>query len=781
MYASYYLSASPSATHAIQQSHPKPPKLIDVNVPDYTPVPMSMDEANLNTLRWVNKHQPVPDHASNKRDSETLYDTILQPSVPIPLNEIPLKTSVSSKSLSSSTDKSGDDFKDIAAYEVYDEGDFLGELMNGEIDFTLTTLQTNGNPYTDALDKLKRDLDNVANLENEIQHISNENKERSVERSVERNAERNVERNAEQNHDISVETAKAAKKKASKKTKVANKSVLEPCECRRKCKDKIDENRRRSINKQYWELSHERRGDWLLKVVRENSVKRLTVKEENRKVQRSKAYEYFLPTPNRGEDVQVCQKFFLRTLGYTSNKKLLCLFNKTPEQNIASVSDERGRHEPTNKTSDEIINAIDLHIESANPTSSHYRLKHAPLRVYLPSELSATLLHKYFMESNPDMKVKYDIYRQRLRLKNVSFAKLGLEDCEVCIRWKEHVKREIKSEYANDGIDFVIGKLLNNVECAVDGCEICSDFTVHSDDYKTSREEYENDKCVTVPSDSIIATTDMQKVVMLPRMPGVKTCIFTKRLIAYHMTFAPVNGMKQKKGKPVGIIWHSAIRGRNDEDVTSTYIKYIDYVGKKKIKLWVDNCSAQNKNWTLFTALTRVVNDPQYDCDEIILSYFEPGHTYMAADAFHKAVEDGMREAKNVYDFHDFEKIIQQKGIAIKMEVNNFQKFESKLSKAKYTSYPLLDKITVAKFIKGSVNLFWKENMKDESFQSGKFLQKKFVDAMRNRDPFPHHTAPQGFALGKKAVILKKLCPLMPESRTRFWNTVPECPDDEDE
>ena len=83
-------------------------------------------------------------------------------------------------------------------------------------------------------------------------------------------------------------------------------------------------------------------------------------------------------------------------------------------------------------------------------------------------------------------------------------------------------------------------------------------------------------------------------------------------------------------------------------------------MGKKKIKLWVDNCSAQNKNWMLFTFLCRIVNDLKYDCDEII-SYFEPGHTFMAADAFHKAVEDGMREVRNVYDFLDFEKIIQQK------------------------------------------------------------------------------------------------------------------------
>ena len=68
------------------------------------------------------------------------------------------------------------------------------------------------------------------------------------------------------------------------------------------------------------------------------------------------------------------------------------------------------------------------------------------------------------------------------------------------------------------------------------------------------------------------------------------------------MTFAPLGG--KKGGKPVGIIWHEALCGRKDEDVTSTYVKFIkekrDCV---KFTFWADNCSTQNKNWTLFTTL----------------------------------------------------------------------------------------------------------------------------------------------------------------------------------
>ena len=80
------------------------------------------------------------------------------------------------------------------------------------------------------------------------------------------------------------------------------------------------------------------------------------------------------------------------------------------------------------------------------------------------------------------------------------------------------------------------------------------------------------------------------------------------------MTFVPLGGISQGLGKPVGIIWHEAIMGRADEDVTSSYIKFI-MRDAKKFLFWVDNCSAQNKNWTLYTALCYVVNSPSFKCE----------------------------------------------------------------------------------------------------------------------------------------------------------------------
>jgi hypothetical protein len=44
-----------------------------------------------------------------------------------------------------------------------------------------------------------------------------------------------------------------------------------------------------------------------------------------------------------------------------------------------------------------------------------------------------------------------------------------------------------------------------------------------------------------------VRSVDMQKVIMLPHMPGVKTALFTRRIVAYHETFANMGKKSQKK------------------------------------------------------------------------------------------------------------------------------------------------------------------------------------------------------------------------------------------
>ena len=50
--------------------------------------------------------------------------------------------------------------------------------------------------------------------------------------------------------------------------------------------------------------------------------------------------------------------------------------------------------------------------------------------------------------------------------------------------------------------------------------------------------------------------------------------IFINRIVAFNTTFPPLGGC-QKGGKTFGMIWYEAVFGQNDEDITSTYVKFV--------------------------------------------------------------------------------------------------------------------------------------------------------------------------------------------------------------
>ena len=116
-------------------------------------------------------------------------------------------------------------------------------------------------------------------------------------------------------------------------------------------------------------------------------------------------------------------------------------------------------------------------------------------------------------------------------------------------------------------------------------CDRCDEWVKHIQAAAEGRKEYRKD-ADTIPEEGVfIVSADMQKFIMLPRLPGNKTAVFTRRIVMYHETFAPLQPQKEVKKKwrennvslrdirPLGMIWHEAIQGRKDEEICSTVIK----------------------------------------------------------------------------------------------------------------------------------------------------------------------------------------------------------------
>ncbi|KAK5639423.1 hypothetical protein RI129_011915 [Pyrocoelia pectoralis] len=166
---------------------------------------------------------------------------------------------------------------------------------------------------------------------------------------------------------------------------------------------------------------------------------------------------------------------------------------------------------------------------------------------------------------------------------------------------------------------------------------------------------------------------------MIPRLEMFKSAIFTHRLTVYNESFVQI-GKKQKKSKPFAALWHDAILGRNNEEIISTFHNF--FLSKRDVShitLWLDNCTAENKNWALFSFLVYIVNSEEICADIIEIKYFEPGHTFMAADSFHHKVELSMKRMGNkLYDFQDFISAVKEASKhteVLAMDLTNFHKW----------------------------------------------------------------------------------------------------------
>jgi len=365
-------------------------------------------------------------------------------------------------------------------------------------------------------------------------------------------------------------------------------------------------------------------------------------------------------------------------------------------------------------------------------------------------------MYECFTAKGPK-RCSYDVYRREVKEMNISFVKLGHEECEICEEMSLH-----NPEHKKDALK--------------DDCDMCLKWKSHIEQAEAARQEYGTDRDAAIDDDSIIFSADLEKVIMLPRMDTFKTALFTRRIIAFNESFVPLGA--SRKYKPLAVIWHEAIAGRKKEDITSAFCAFLmKYRDIKTITIWLDICTGQNKNWSLFCFLVFRVNSSQTGSDSITLKYLEPGHTFMSADSFHHQVERSLTQKKKVYDFNDFSSAVESANSGFvdvkRMEAGDFrdkadQSSTFKINKA--TPRPYLRDMSVVKFERGSTSMAYKTDFTSASFRELKFLTAKATKGMTMP---PARVNARGIPQEKKDDILSKLVPLMPPNRKAFWADIP--------
>lgn len=257
--------------------------------------------------------------------------------------------------------------------------------------------------------------------------------------------------------------------------------------CAKKCVQNIDRKHRANINKEFWNMDKASRNMFVLHHVHERQPKRKTVGENSRR-SRTLVYSF---SNNNGESVQVCKNFFLGTLGYEKNNDRIVrnILPALKSKSFIPPRSEKNQHH--NKKIDRDI--IIKHINSFRPTISHYRRDHAPNRRYLPSDVTIKGMYDDFRTKNPGINFSYYLYRQVVAEQNISFAKLGHEECWACEEFYVHSKKEGHNK-ANFNIE----------------CKECKSWEEHHRKYTISRKQYQLDSERNI--DALVITADLQKV-----------------------------------------------------------------------------------------------------------------------------------------------------------------------------------------------------------------------------------------------------------------------------
>jgi hypothetical protein len=488
----------------------------------------------------------------------------------------------------------------------------------------------------------------------------------------------------------------------------------------------------------YKNLSEDGRRIAIAKGVLEHQIKRAKKNNNsNNNDSRGKSREYYLSRAADHQMVKVCRRMFLGSYGYHhKNDRVL----NPPMKNLPET---RGRP----KIVDEKL--VVKHIESFKPMIHHYRRQHAPLRRYLDNDLNVTKLHEDYNSQHSESKISYQSYHQIFLSLNISFTKLGHEECEKCETFALHAHKTDSDGRRVDGEE----------------CPICCKYHIHQDNYKTARKEYAQDKISSAAgiTNSKFYSADMMKVTMLPKCDQFKASVFTCKLTTYTETFTPIGS--DSNDPPMAIIWHDAIAGRNAEHLASAYLKFFQNIEAQHVTIWLDNCSAQNKNWKLLTFTGNIINSNQVTQKTIIYKFFSSGHTFMSSDSFHHKIESSLKNGK-VYDYEMFAHRIATTRyggtypIVVQMKCSDFAE---KLESIKANNVKISEMVTV-RFERGNLGFEYKTNFNDDNWTRVDHLEEVSADYM-----FASQKCDKGIEEQRKIGIIKNIMPLIPAEHQDFW------------
>lgn len=271
-------------------------------------------------------------------------------------------------------------------------------------------------------------------------------------------------------------------------------------------------------------------------------------------------------------------------------------------------------------TEEEENRVID-HINSFPREESHYcRTKSS--KEYLSQDLTIRCLFNAFKEAYPESKTSYRFYYNCFKEKfpKLSFKTPRTDTCNKC----DILHALVKSNPSDVSVKH---KLEIHHRKAEKAREVMSKD--HADSQLPS-------------SDTCTLSIDLQQVLSLPALTH------TQMYYLRQMSFYNLGIHLADNGNVFLNLWHEAMSGRGANEIASCLLLAIEggniTRNKKKLIVWSDNCSGQNKNQMLIFLWLYLIS--KGILEEVHQKFLVVGHSYLSCDRDFALIEKKKRKAK---------------------------------------------------------------------------------------------------------------------------------------
>ncbi|XP_031334178.1 uncharacterized protein LOC116164175 [Photinus pyralis] len=451
---------------------------------------------------------------------------------------------------------------------------------------------------------------------------------------------------------------------------VPARSTGDSCSCKRLCFSKFSADSKQHILDQFNKLGSDgnkiAQDTYLQGLISAHAIKKRRPRKETPSSTRCASYTYKIKIGN--EETPVCTQAFCSLHGIKPDrvKRLARLVNS------GLVSQEqRGKHNTRpNQVSSQVLMLIDQHIRSFPYRVSHYAASNKKRR-YLASTLSITKMYELFLQ-------KHDSEAHRtLTSKKVSADKIhGVASYRTFLK------------YFRDHFNYGFGRP------QVDKCRECEQLNVKIQTEKnvTIREKLqaqlkvhkvkgktfynEIKRCTTLAKnndDTEMITFDYEQNLPVP-VTNVSDEFYLRQLWVYNFG---VHGMSDDK--QVMYMYDETVAKKGCSEVTSMLKHYIDNyvpVAVRKLYVFSDGCTGQNKNHTLVEFFFSLIKTGRFDYIE--QRYPIRGHSYLPNDRDFAKIEVQKRKQGKVEIPQRWYEIVREDCKFEVVEVNRTMIFDFK-------------------------------------------------------------------------------------------------------